>query len=79
MWGEMASCGGLATRLPQASEGRLPIGRKMPSCPSMRCAQAFSGQLSAFSFSLLEFGCWLGALSWCGVYGIVAARKESAV
>jgi hypothetical protein len=34
MWGKMASCGGLATRLPKASEGRLPIGRKMPSCPT---------------------------------------------
>ena len=49
LWGKMTSCGGLATRLPQASEGRLPIGRKMPSCPTMRCAQAHSSQLSAFS------------------------------
>src|SRR5580704_1614995 len=37
MWGRWHLAAGwqlLATRPPKASEGRLPIGRKMPSCPT---------------------------------------------
>ena len=29
VWGRLAACGGLVTRLPKC--GRLPIGRRMPS------------------------------------------------
>jgi len=49
----LGSCGAMQLPLGGANKppgGRLPIGRKMPSCPTMRCAQAHSSQLSAFSF-----------------------------
>src|ERR1700683_3462501 len=57
----MASCGGVATRLAPADEGRLTIRRRVPYCPTMRCAQAHSSQLSASSRAC---GAIHGATDW---------------
>jgi len=37
VWGRLATCGGLVIRLvqyPEYSTGRLPIGRRLPTCPT---------------------------------------------
>jgi len=57
MWGRLSTCGGLVTRLAgfaRASEGRVPLGRRLPTCPTISLAGRRPTKLAALAVALLS-------------------------